>query len=247
LPDTKISDDPSAGTLDGTEIVPVVAGGANKRTTAQAIADLGGGGGGGGSGLWSPVLSAIPTLANTGLGTWLNQGGATANDRATGISISAPSNSGDAIRGRYKAAPATPYTIKALVGVTCSPANFNSAGIGWYDGTNKSEILLLIYNGGWKLQIVKMSTPTSNAGDDYGAQLVMGNPLWMRIRDDGTTIDFGWSISGDDDDFVTLYSVAKASGYLGAAGYSNVMFFANRAGTSPATPTIGSLLSWNQS
>src|SRR5688500_7894257 len=43
MPDTKISADPDAGTLDGTEIVPVVSGGANERTTTQAIANLGGG------------------------------------------------------------------------------------------------------------------------------------------------------------------------------------------------------------
>lgn len=40
----KISDDPSAGTLTGAEIVPVVTGGVNKRTTTQAIADLAAGG-----------------------------------------------------------------------------------------------------------------------------------------------------------------------------------------------------------
>lgn len=45
MANTKISALPSAGTLSGTEIVPVVGGGATKRTTTQAIADLGGGGG----------------------------------------------------------------------------------------------------------------------------------------------------------------------------------------------------------
>jgi hypothetical protein len=42
----KISAFPAAGALGGTEIVPVVTGGVNKRTTTQAIANLGGGGGG---------------------------------------------------------------------------------------------------------------------------------------------------------------------------------------------------------
>jgi hypothetical protein len=45
----KISTMASAGALDGTELVEVVKGGANRRTTTQDIADLGGGGGGGGS------------------------------------------------------------------------------------------------------------------------------------------------------------------------------------------------------
>lgn len=37
MADTKISADASAGTLDGTETIPVVAGGANKRTTGAAL------------------------------------------------------------------------------------------------------------------------------------------------------------------------------------------------------------------
>jgi hypothetical protein len=40
MPDTKISDDPGAGALAGTELVPVVTGGANKTTTTSAIGAL---------------------------------------------------------------------------------------------------------------------------------------------------------------------------------------------------------------
>lgn len=48
----------AAGVLDGSEIVPVVQGGNSRRTTAQAIADLGAGGGGGG-------LSGLTVLRRT--------------------------------------------------------------------------------------------------------------------------------------------------------------------------------------
>lgn len=47
MADTKISELDAAAALTGAEIVPVVQGGDTVRTTAQAIADLGGGGGGG--------------------------------------------------------------------------------------------------------------------------------------------------------------------------------------------------------
>lgn len=47
MSDKKISALPVAGTLGGTEIVPVVKGGTTKRTTTADIAALGGGGGGG--------------------------------------------------------------------------------------------------------------------------------------------------------------------------------------------------------
>lgn len=45
MADTKFSGLPAADALTGDEIVPVVQGGASKRTTAQAIANLGGGSG----------------------------------------------------------------------------------------------------------------------------------------------------------------------------------------------------------
>jgi hypothetical protein len=71
LPDTKISADPDAGTLDGTEIVPVVSGGANERTTTQAIANLAAGGGAV-SLISTLTASASATLDFTGLSgtTW---------------------------------------------------------------------------------------------------------------------------------------------------------------------------------
>jgi hypothetical protein len=53
-------------------------------------------------------------------------------------------------------------------------------------------------------------------------------------------------MSGADNDFVTLYSVAKASGWLGSSGYANVLFFANRTDLNRNASTIGTLTSWSQ-
>ena len=48
MAEIKISQLSSGTTLDGTEVVPIVQGGATVKVTTQDIADLGGGGGGGG-------------------------------------------------------------------------------------------------------------------------------------------------------------------------------------------------------
>jgi hypothetical protein len=69
---------------------------------------------------------------------------------------------------------------------------------------------------------------------------------WLRNRDDGTNVFFEYSMSGADNDFVTLYSIAKASGWLGPSGYANVLFFANRTDLNPNAPTVGTLMSWSQ-
>ncbi len=62
MTDKKISAMTAADTLDGTEIVPVLQGGANVRTTTQDIADLGSGGGGSGLemiGLGGPTTARV--------------------------------------------------------------------------------------------------------------------------------------------------------------------------------------------
>lgn len=204
------------------------------------------------TGLWSPVLFRVPTSANTGLTTWLNQGGASVADRSTGITLSAPAGAGDNLRCRYKAAPATPYSIKALIALSGVPlvtaSQFASCGIGWYDGSNKLEIITLQFDqaNGLKLAVERWATVSSFSAEDFTKRFWAGNPMWMRLRDDGTTVYFQVGMSGDDDDFITLYSVAKASGYLGAAGYANILFYASRTGTTPNLPSVATMLSYGQ-
>jgi hypothetical protein len=63
----------------------------------------------------------------------------------------------------------------------------------------------------------------------------------LQLEDDGTDIFFRCSAHGDN--FVDLYTVAKASGFLGSGGYSNVFF-----GVASNNPTaIGTLMSWDES
>jgi hypothetical protein len=49
-----------------------------------------------------------------------------------------------------------------------------------------------------------------------------------------------FSFSQDGANFLTLETVAKSSGFLGASGYSNIAFFANPL----ASHTIATLMSW---
>jgi hypothetical protein len=159
-----------------------------------------------------------------------------------------PPASGDNLWIRYKTAPSPPYSFKALVAIS-HPAeqdtNFGHAGIGWYDGSSKIETIHFLYKNRWRLGVARWNSINSYNSADYGP---LSNSIggWLRIRDDGTNVYFDYSMSGDDNDFITLYSVAKASGWLGSSGYSNIIFFTNRNGTSINTPTIGTLLSWSQ-
>lgn len=116
MPDTKTSDETAAGALDGSELVRIVQGAANRRTTTQAIADLGGGGGSGDD--------AVTTLAfvNSSLGTI---DGSNIYGLSGGISITA----GDAyeLRGVF-----TGYTAAKGVGLMIlDGATFAAKGYLW--------------------------------------------------------------------------------------------------------------------
>lgn len=194
--------------------------------TADGVTLSAGGGGGGGSGLYSPAMTAVPTAASTGFSNWFNQGSSTVSDTAAGILLDCPLAAGDNHVGRYKTAPAAPYKVDALFGITRNGNNFNSIGLGWYDGTNKIHAIHNVLGSGLKpyIEVDRWSTPTSFNGNDFtGKECNIETTMsWFQIEDDGTTVYF--RISGDGVNFMTLFSVAKASGYLGATGYSNICF-----------------------
>jgi len=201
--------------------------------------------GGSGNGLYRQVMSATPTLASTGFANWINQATSTVSDSAVGLSIDAlPTGSALANTGLYKAAPSPPYTIRALVAATRSSNSYNAIGIGWYDGTAKLETISFgTVNGGANaIGVSRFNSYSSwNSNDFTGANNAHSQPIWFQLQDDGTNVSFAFSQDGAN--FLTVYSVAKASGFLGASGYSNVVFYVDPRGT---THTLGTLMSWTQ-
>jgi len=196
------------------------------------------------TGLFRQIMSATPTAASTGLATWLNQGASTVTDSAVGISISSPTNAATSVSGRYVSAPAAPYTITALVSATRNTTGVNMVGIGWYDGSAKLQV---IYNQSFAtvypiMRVQRFTNPTTAGGIDFtSSSSAFSVPVWFQIKDDGTNVSFAFSHDGVN--FLSVYSVAKASGFLGATGYSNLIFFLNPG---PTNPSIGTLLSWTQ-
>jgi len=200
----------------------------------------------GGNGLYRQVMSATPTSASTGLSNWLNQGTAVVSDSAVGLCIDAPPV-GTAVNlvGRFKTVPTPPYTIRALVSVTRNSNSYNGLLFGWYDGTAKLQLMSFqTLNGGANfLAVSRFSNTSTVVGTDFqSASNSFAQPIWLQLQDDGTTVSFAFSQDGAN--FLPIYSVAKASGYLGASGYSNVILLVDPRGT---LHTLGTLMSWTQS
>jgi hypothetical protein len=112
--------------------------------------------------------------------------------------------------------------------------------IGWTDGT---KLHVVQYQNG-NLLVSRYTNSTTFSANDFSsgqtyAQLPMA-PMWFRIKDDGTNVFFYWSTDGAN--FQQLYTVAKASGFLGGSGYSNVLFGANSNGAI----CMATLMSWTQ-
>ncbi|WP_147377801.1 hypothetical protein [Mesorhizobium waimense] len=197
-----------------------------------------------GAGLYSQVMSTTPTSAGTGLTTWLNQGSGVVTDSAVGMCIDVPSSGSTAnFSGRYMAAPMPPYKITTLVAVTRNSSSFSGVGIGWYDGIGKLHTLNYTTNGGGApiFQVLRWTNVTTVSAVDVASSAnAFPQPVWLQIADDGTNVSF--SFSQDGANFLPIFSVAKASGFLGSSGYSNIIFGINPQGSR----TLGTVMSWRQ-
>lgn len=172
-----------------------------------------------GSGLWSGIISTLPSQASTGLATWDNQGGASETDSAVGMSFFKSSNGGShALNALYKTAPATPYTAKMLVLWGVFLANGSGYFLGWRSAAGAYDGLLVqatagIYHATWN------SAGTSNTITLLSSPSFVGN-FWFQLIDNGTSVSIQYS--GDGENFTTLYTTTKAGGFLGAAGYNDL-------------------------
>ena len=192
-------------------------------------------------------IGPAPSQTNTGLTTNINLGSGesatTIINSSVGICLktTAPPGGGNVV-AVAAVAPSTPYTITAQIAQTTTGNATCGVGIGWVNGSNAFHVFSLVSNSNW--EIAKWSSPTSYAGNSAtgGPISAQGSrSFWMSIGDDGTNVSFGLSMDGEN--FYTVYSVAKSSGYLGASGYTNVCFFEQAQGQA----NLSTLMSWDVS
>lgn len=172
------------------------------------------------------VMSAVPTKAITGFTTWLNQGSMVEIDVATGMNLSTPGEgSVQVVRGLTKAAPSTPYTSTFLVSLPPSGSGSGSMMFGWYDGSNKLDVVAITdqNSGLWEFAEYKWTNPTTfDASVAPSGIYVFWNSafIWVRLADNGTTVSV--SVSSDGVNFFQVMTQAKSSGWNGASGYNNL-------------------------
>jgi|GEM_PF-2315637 len=142
----------------------------------------------------------------------------------------------------YKAAPTPPYRLAAFISIGAALVPYFGSGLAFYDpATSKFvEIFFCVnLNKVCNIQISKWNSPTSfNSSPIVWPWTMNSGGFWLGLRDDGTNVYY--EFSGDGANFATLYTEAKASGFL-AGAYGNNAFVIN-PNTGGASNTINSTL-----
>jgi hypothetical protein len=174
-----------------------------------------------------PPLVAPPVAAS-----WTQRsfgGSTTLTDVANGVAIYDKSAvSTHTVRAITIVSPATPYTIDVEIAadVFIIPGGGSCyIGLGWTDGTKFQAVSLEpAYNSPTVFTTHQWSNSTTDAADTAGSNWWCPNiamqSIRLRIADNGTNITTYNSTDGIN--WLSNYTVAKASGYLGSSGYSNV-------------------------
>ena len=196
------------------------------------------------------ISAGVPAVSNW---TWFNQGSATATDSSpTGKAIYLVGQGGThnttALRGLYKAVPSTPYTVTGLlIHNSLSIVSYAQFFMGWTDGTKVQAIALAGSDAlTTPLTIVVQSysnSTTFNSGQGTNIPTSFLAPVFFQLTDDGTNVAFKFGTDGVN--FVTQYSVAKASGYLGSGGYTNLIWGISDVNAASTTALTATLRLWD--
>lgn len=136
---------------------------------------------------------------------WVNQGGATAVGDATGIYLQAPPNGGDSWRALVKSAPATPYEVRVALVPVWRLANYDYVGLVLRNSVSGKFVTAgMVCDGGVNFNHSTWNSPTSFNGHYNQFAFNVATPLWLRVKDDGTTRFCGVSSDGANwIDFIT--------------------------------------------
>lgn len=140
-------------------------------------------------------------------------------DKAISVLTSTLTTTVNLVGVRRAVPAATPFRVAVFVQPNMAPRQYEALQFGFSDGT-KYECVTLFPNGG---EVDTWSNSTTRVGATaitgmYSHMINTG--FWVGIRDDGTNAIY--EISADGVNFSTIHRVAKASGYLGSSGYTNV-------------------------
>jgi len=179
------------------------------------------------AGLWSGLINTPSESSPLNLSNNMNQQSSFTATAVGGVGLSLVDLTGkgsDFVEGILDVYPTAPFTLTWL-STAYSAGSFNNAGLLVADSLT-GEAMLLGYRygsgGPWEPWVLTYSTPNSSPGTASTPSTNVNGLGWFKYYDDGSNITF--SFSQDGAYFVQLYTVAKASSYLGSSGFNYIGF-----------------------
>jgi hypothetical protein len=190
--------------------------------------------------------SSVPSLSSF---TFINQGSSTAKQTVANgpIQMSIADNASLNWRILSLATPSTPYKfIAQLRGVMATPENSQTVGFYFYDGTKLEGIEFLSQSAGFLPRVQQLNSVTSAGSTPYSGPTQSFSqpvhpyysPMWLQLRNNGSTLYFDYSFDGTN--FVNVYSESVGSFITPTAvGFGGV------SAVGSTTSLLSDLISWS--
>lgn len=203
---------------------------------------------------YGPYMCILTALEQSSW-TWVNQGSFAFSETAGTVHITGSAAAGTNIRGRFKSAPSTPYTIEMGViqmfyAATSGPAQLQFLGLAFRE-SGTGEITVLVFSNFSIATAQALSTIAAanyNSATSFNASLGerflpggMPTHTWIRMTDNGTNLIFEWS--NDRVNWFQIASIGRTS--FMAGGPDQVGWIATDQGGSQTF--AGSIISWRES
>lgn len=154
----------------------------------------------------SVCSAAAYTPPNLSQFSWLNQDQATAVQRTNGVFMQTPTNNGHLWRALVKSAPSTPFDVRVAFIAAWQRANYDFVCIVLRESASGKLVTFGVDNYNAYLNLVHSTwnSPTSWNAHYAQFQFNFSTPVWLRLKDDGTTRTCSVSPDGADwVDFMT--------------------------------------------
>jgi hypothetical protein len=183
--------------------------------------------------------------------TWFNQGGTTSAEIHQGYKFTIPRTTGVDIRGMYRSAPSTPFTVTACMGHSCTEQESESNDFPWiglgFRESATSKMQGVVPTGWQRLSVVSWTNSTTIANEDFLRQRYPkdNNQLWARIEDNGTNLIYSVSLSGED--WTPLFTQGRGVHFTTAPDQICILMH-GRWGTVRGSDTdhVGTILHWSE-
>jgi hypothetical protein len=190
---------------------------------------------------YGPIFPVTPPVS--GDFSWVNQGSATLETTYGGMHLTAPAGSGDNIRSLVKSAPgSTPWTLTTLVVPMVQPVAYHTAGICVRESSTGKIIILTTGYGSAANVTMAVKMMTNSTTFSSFAYSLAGSPfmypIWLRIVDSGTNLEYYRSADGRH--FTKVYSHSRTA--FMAGGANQIGIAADTNNTSLESGIL--LLSW---